>query len=141
LLNKKICQVMPANSFGLAMLLLLHSAEWLFLCAVCVANIIILARTDNAEMPRVISNCLFDQRRWHHSLVVASLTFPLIFTIDMRRLSRLPPTPSPSVQAWIGCQRCPPMKGELRGRGSKSVSKFHYHSINGGAVDNTWRHR
>jgi hypothetical protein len=27
LLNKKICQVMPANSFGLAMLLLLHSAE------------------------------------------------------------------------------------------------------------------
>jgi hypothetical protein len=39
---------------------------------------------------------------------------------------------------WIGCQRCPPRKEELRGRGSNSISNFHHHNINGGAVDNAW---
>jgi hypothetical protein len=33
------------------------------------------------------------------------------------------------------------MKGELRLRGANSVSKFHHHNINGGAVDDTCRHR
>jgi hypothetical protein len=31
----------------------------------------------------------------------------------------------------------PSMKGELRWRGANSISKFHHHNINGGAVDNT----
>jgi hypothetical protein len=26
-------------------------------------------------------------------------------------------------------------------REANSVSKFHHHNINGGAVDDTWRHR
>jgi hypothetical protein len=42
---------------------------------------------------------------------------------------------------WIAWQRSPPMKGELRWRGANSISKFDHHNINGGAVDNTWRHR
>jgi hypothetical protein len=29
------------------------------------------------------------------------------------------------------------MKGELRLRGASSISKFHHHNINGGAVDDT----
>jgi hypothetical protein len=33
------------------------------------------------------------------------------------------------------------MKGELRWRGANSISKFDHHDINGGDVDNTWRHR
>jgi hypothetical protein len=33
------------------------------------------------------------------------------------------------------------MKGELRCRGPSSISKFHHHNINGGAVSDTWRHR
>jgi hypothetical protein len=41
---------------------------------------------------------------------------------------------------WITWQRSSPMKGELRLRGSSSISKFHHHNINGGAVDDTWRH-
>jgi hypothetical protein len=31
---------------------------------------------------------------------------------------------------WNGCQRCPPRKEELRGRGSNSISNFHQHNIN-----------
>jgi hypothetical protein len=42
---------------------------------------------------------------------------------------------------WIAWQRSSPMKGELRLRGPNSISKFHHHNINGGAVDDTWRHR
>jgi hypothetical protein len=42
---------------------------------------------------------------------------------------------------WIAWQRSSPMKGALRLRGANSVSKFHHHNINGGAVDDTWRHR
>jgi hypothetical protein len=42
---------------------------------------------------------------------------------------------------WIAWQRSSPMKGELRLRGANSVSKFHHHNINGGAVDDTCRHR
>jgi hypothetical protein len=42
---------------------------------------------------------------------------------------------------WIGCQRYPPRKEELRGRGSNSISNFHHHNTNGGDVDSTWRHR
>jgi hypothetical protein len=42
---------------------------------------------------------------------------------------------------WIAWQRSSPMKGELRWRGARSISKFHHHNINGGAVDDTWRHR
>jgi hypothetical protein len=42
---------------------------------------------------------------------------------------------------WIAWQRSSPMKGELRWRGANSISKFHHHNINGGAVDDTWRRR
>jgi hypothetical protein len=42
---------------------------------------------------------------------------------------------------WIAWQRSSPMKGEPRLNGANSVSKFHHHNINGGAVDDTWRHR
>jgi hypothetical protein len=42
---------------------------------------------------------------------------------------------------WIAWQRSSPMKGELRWRGPTGISKFHHHNINGGAVDDTWRHR
>jgi hypothetical protein len=42
---------------------------------------------------------------------------------------------------WIAWQRSSLMKGELRWRGPSSISKFHHHNINGGAVDDTWRHR
>jgi hypothetical protein len=42
---------------------------------------------------------------------------------------------------WIAWQRSSPMKGELGLRGLSSISKFHHHNINGGAVDDTWRHR
>jgi hypothetical protein len=42
---------------------------------------------------------------------------------------------------WIAWKRSSPMKGELRWRGPSSISKFHHHNINGGAVDDTWRHR
>jgi hypothetical protein len=42
---------------------------------------------------------------------------------------------------WITWQRSSPMKGELRLRGANSISKFHHHNINGGTVDDTWRHR
>jgi hypothetical protein len=39
----------------------------------------------------------------------------------MRRLSSRPPLPllCRLCPIWIGCQHCPPMKGELRGRGVK----------------------
>jgi hypothetical protein len=38
---------------------------------------------------------------------------------------------------WIAWQRSSPMKGELRWRGPSSISKFHHHNLNGGAVDCT----
>jgi hypothetical protein len=61
--------------------------------------------------------------------------------IDMRIVSIKPFTLMCRLSPiWIGCQRCPPRKEELRGRGPNSISNF-YHDINGGAVDNTLRHR
>jgi hypothetical protein len=42
---------------------------------------------------------------------------------------------------WIAWQRRSPMKKELRWRGPSSISKFHHHNINGGAVDDIWHHR
>jgi hypothetical protein len=42
---------------------------------------------------------------------------------------------------WIAWQRSSPMKGELRWRGPNSISNFDHHNINGGAADDTWRHR
>jgi hypothetical protein len=36
-------------------------------------------------------------------------------------------------------QRSLPMKGELRWKGTNSISKFDHHNINGGAVDNKIR--
>jgi hypothetical protein len=42
---------------------------------------------------------------------------------------------------WFAWQRSSPMKGELLWRGPNSNSKFDHHNINGGAVDDTCRHR
>jgi hypothetical protein len=69
-----------------------------------------------------------------------------LWSIDMRRLSTPPSHPYPL------CADCVPfelvvsavilyMKEELWGEGSNNVSNFHHHNINGGAVDDTLRHR
>jgi hypothetical protein len=75
-------------------------------------------------------------------IIISSL---LEATIDIRMVSRPPPTPSPYAQTlshlnWMSALPSY-RKEELRGRGSNSISNFHHHNINSGAVDNTWRHR
>jgi hypothetical protein len=45
------------------------------------------------------------------------------------------------VSFWIGSQRSPPMKLECDGVGQIVFLNMRHHNINGGPVDNTWRHR
>jgi hypothetical protein len=61
---------------------------------------------------------------------------PMGVPIDMETLSRLPP-PLPLICRLCpirnGIKRRPPVKDNLRWKGSNSISNFHHHNINEGA--------